>query len=299
MSTNRIVILQSKKNQIKLLQARQATYSMAKEALVLQILLTLFVPAIGGIAIIFWPESRALFAACSLLVLLLDALMLDPLQKKLLKRAANISEQFDTTVLDLEWDEFSVGDKLVPEDVSGAARAYGKPGNSSKLETWYPEIVGEFPMHLGRIVCQRINLVYDRKLRQFYASLLKVCCVVVVAFFLILGFVDGSSLGEFVLTIVPAVPFLSWAIREYQRQADTADRMDALSREALKLWKQALNGVIGEDECRERSREFQTAIYQRRANSTLIMPSLYYFMRQNLENETRDGGRVFTSRILQ
>jgi hypothetical protein len=51
---------------------------------------------------------------------------LDRRQKTLIKRAANISEQYDCSLLDLFWNEFTVGERIETEDIHSAAKAYAK-----------------------------------------------------------------------------------------------------------------------------------------------------------------------------
>ena len=136
---NSIPILQNDEPQLKLLRARTHVYSRATMSMVLQHLLTLVLPVAGAVLAILRPEYRAYVAAASLVAVIVDALILDRQYKLLMKRAAKIAEQFDCTVLDLPWDQFTVGDKVEVEDVHAAARAYAARHDNSKLRGWYPK----------------------------------------------------------------------------------------------------------------------------------------------------------------
>jgi hypothetical protein len=81
--------------------------------------------------------------------------------------------------------------------------------------------------------------------------------------------------------------------REYYRQRDTADVLEYLMKEAKKLWTLARAGECEAEDCRQRSREVQNAIYTERANSPLVMPFLYRVKRLQLEDEMNEGAADF------
>jgi len=290
---NNIPTVQNDEPQLKLLRARTHVYSRATLLMVVQLLLTLVLPVAGAVLAMFRPEFRAYVAAASLAAVIIDALILDRRHKLLMKRAAKIAEQFDCTVLDLPWDQFIVGDKVEAEDVHAAARAYAARHDDSKLRGWYPESVGAAPLHLARIICQRTNLRYDSQLRRSYGVIIRVVALTLVAGLFVSGLVQNLPMAEWVLSMTPAAPILAWAAREYYRQRDTADLLEDLMKEARKLWERARAGECDADACRQRSREFQNAIYTRRVNSPLVMPFLYRFKRLRLEDEMNEGAADF------
>jgi MFS family permease len=269
---NQIPVLQDAEEQLKLLRARQRTYAIATFIMMVQLGLILGVPVLGGILAAIWPALKAYAAAASLAVIVLDVLLLDRYHRMLMRRAAKIAEQFDCLVLELPWDQFTVGDKVEAEDIHAAARAFAARHDDSNLTGWYPTAAGEVPLHLARIICQRTNLRYDSKLRRSYGAILKAAAILLIGMFVILGLVEDSSVTAWVLTMAPATPFLAWAAREYYRQSDTADQLETLMQEARKLWDRALAGSCGADDCRTWSREFQNAIYHRRRHQPADFP---------------------------
>lgn len=290
---NDIPTVQNDEPQLKLLRARTHVYSQATLLMVVQLLLTLVLPVAGAVLAIFRPEFRAYVAAASLAAVIIDALILDRQHKLLMKRAAKIAEQFDCAVLDLPWDQFIVGDKVEAEDVHAAARAYAARHDDSKLRGWYPEGVGAAPLHLARIICQRTNLRYDSQLRRSYGVIIRAVALTLVAGLFVSGLVQNLPMADWVLSMAPAAPILAWAAREYYRQRDTADLLEELMKEARKFWGRARTGECDADACRQRSREFQNAIYTRRVNSPLVMPFLYRFKRLRLEDEMNEGAADF------
>lgn len=292
-AVNQIPVLQDAEAQLKLLRARQRTYAIATFIMVVQLGLILGIPVLGGILSAVWPTLKAYAAAASLAVIVLDVLLLDRYHRMLLKRAAKIAEQFDCAVLDLPWDQFTVGDKVEAEDIHAAARAFAARCDDSKLKGWYPRAAGEVPLHLARIICQRTNLRYDSKLRRSYGAILRAVSLCLTGLFVVSGLAQDSSVTAWVLTMAPVTPLLAWAAREYYRQSDTADQLEMLMKEARKLWDRALADGCGPDDCRASSREFQNAIYVRRAASPLIFPLLYRLKRLSLEDEMNDGAANF------
>jgi hypothetical protein len=290
---NQIPDVQNEEAQIKLLRARTRIYSKATFLLITQLGLTLGIPIAGGILTIFHPDLKPYVAAASLAVIVLDTIFLDRPQKVLIKRAAKIGEQFDCVVLDLPWDQFSVGDKLENEDIHTAAKPRGACRQDQKLRDWYPPIVGELPPHLARIICQRTNLRYDSQLRRSYGNIIVFASVCVIGALVTIGLVQNESITAWVLIMTPATPFLAWAAREFYRQIDTADQLEALMKEARKFWDAALVGQINSEHCEARSREFQNAIYNRRATSPLVLPLLYRFKRLSLEDEMKNAAENF------
>ena len=296
---NRISTVQNEPLQLKLLCARTHLYAIASRLLVLQLLLTVAAPVLGAILAMFHPEVKSYVAAFSLFVLVLDSLVLDRAQKLRITRAAKIAEQFDCTVLELPWDQFTAGDKAEPEDIHSAAKALGFPAAPVRLKDWYPVAVGSLPIHIARIVCQRTNLRYDSRLRHSFNTVIKVASFLLVGGLVVSGLVENLKLTEWIITLAPATPILSWAAREYYRQLDTAESIEGVMKEAKSVWLEALAGSCDADHCLSKSREFQNAIYNRRSNSPLVLPLLYRLKRSTLEDEMNEGAADYVRQYEQ
>lgn len=293
MPANQITTLQNEETQLKLLRARTQLYSYASRVLVAQLILTLLLPALGAILVIFVPAARPYVAAIALIITGLDVLVLDRRQKLLIKQAAKIGESFDCAVLALPWDRFNAGEPLEVEDVHAAARAYSMRHDDSALKDWYPTAVAAAPLHLARIICQRANLRYDSQLRRSYGKIIATIASAILLVLLAGGLIQDLKLTDWVLTMAPASPILTWAAREYYRQNDTANSLEEHLKAAKVLWSRALAGECDADKCLSQSREFQNAIYYRRASSPLIVPFLYRFKRLQLEDDMNQAATDF------
>lgn len=294
---NNIIVRQNQEPFLKLLRARQQTYLIAKRWMNAQLVLTLVIPTIGALLIWNWPSLRATVAFVSLAIVFVDAVFVDRQYRQVLKRAAKIVEEFDCELLEMSWDQFTVGDKIDREEIHAAATAYQKHTDDSKLIDWYPKAVERAPMHFGRLVCQRANLRYDSQLRTYYGRAVLGVMLLVLGLLIVIGFAQDLHFQEWALMLVPAAPVLGWGIREYYRQTDTADSLRALKKEVEKLWEEIVNKNADAEICLRKSRLFQSGIFLRRANSPLTMPFLYNIMRNRLEEQMNAGAEELVREV--
>lgn len=287
---NSIPTAQNAEPQLRFLRAQRELYARAKRVLIIQLVLTIGVPLIGAVSTLMLPELKAFVAFLALSIAMLDVAVLDRFQKRLLLAAARVQEQFDCAVLELPWNQFTAGHPLGPEAIHEAASGYARRHDDSSLIDWYPVVVGNVPLHLARVICQRTNLWYDSRVRRHYGAILLGFALGLLAVLIGVGILGGLTLTTFVLVVVaPASPFLSWAIREYHRQRDVADGLDKVRNEAESLWDRAKSGACGPDGCATQSREFQNAIFARRSTSAPIFGWIYWMLRQRHEDQMNVG----------
>lgn len=230
-------------------------------------------------------ELKPYIAFTGLLLLFLDIALLDQFQKRCIKRGAKLQEEFDTKVLKLPWNSFVAGDNVIPEDI----RSYSSKPLSEKREreisSWYESCVGEVPIHIGRLICQRTNIHYDQRLRRRYGGGL-VALTVIAGFILLFAALRmDPKFSEVIMSFfVPFTPILSWTLREHRKQLDTAAALERLQSEFKKMWAAAL-GDESPQMIEIYSRQLQDAIYQHRASASLIFNWIYRCMRNINEDE--------------
>jgi hypothetical protein len=296
---NSIATIQNAEPQVRLLRARRRIYTQGKRLLSLQIFLTIGVPVIGAFSALVWPEVKGVVAFASIVITIIDVTVFDRFQKAIIKTAAKMQEQFDCTVLQLPWDNFTVGAKVDPEAIHAASSKWLAGQLDPKLRDWYPLIVGEVPLHLARIICQRTNLWYDSKLRGQYGRGVLGVTIGLTLLLVVFGLIRGLTIDAFVLTVLaPAAPIVIWGVREYLRQRDATEVLDRVRSEAEALWERAKTGACSEPECTIQSRQFQNAIYERRSKSPLIFDWIYKIQRPRLEDQMNRGAEEFIREIL-
>ncbi len=263
------------------LAAQRQLYSRAKLVLGAQLALTVPLAATGAFLATFVPGAKGWASLYGICVAIIDAAVLDPLQKSLKHKAALIQERFDCDVLRLEWPEWKgVGRpdaELVHEE---AGRYRRRDPEFATLRDWYPVVVGVLPLHLARIVCQRSSLRYDSGLRRRYngwvVALLAALSVAVFAS----GLAGGVSVEKFVLTfLAPLSPAFLWAIREFKRQGEAAEALEKLKKQAEGLWADALGNADPSGDYELRARRLQDEILERRRNNPLIFDRVYDMLR--------------------
>jgi hypothetical protein len=281
----------------KLLKARQQLWYRAHRMLVAQMVLTVLVPLGAAVVGLLLPEARPYCALLSIVVSAADAVLLDRKYRTFIKKAARASEQFDCLVLELPWNEFLVGKKLDPEMIHEEAIAYGKRAKDLVLVDWYAPGVSRLPAPFARIVCQRTNLWYDAKLRTEYSN--GIPGIVFIAFG-IAGLSMRLSLGDFLLSIlVPMAPLMTWSVREFYRQRDTAVAQEVSKSSAESFWGRAIDGKLVDAEMDEQSRAFQDAIFNRRSASPLLPPGIYWTYRKALEEQMNVGAEALVEEFFK
>jgi hypothetical protein len=296
---NQIPTIQNAEPQLRVLRARRQIYAEGKRLLALQLALTIGVPVIGAISTLRWPELKGAVALASLVIAILDVTVFDRLQKAMLKTAAKLQEHFDCTVLELPWDQFTVGAGVDPETIHDASSKFLGGKEDPTLVDWYPPVVGKAPLHLARIICQRTNLWYDAKVRRQYGGWVIGIMIALVLLLFVIGIIRGLTIDSFVLSVLaPAAPIIIWGVREYLRQRDATEGLDRVRSEAEALWNRAKVGACSEPECTAQSRQFQNVIYERRSMSPLIFSWVYKIKRPRLEDQMNKGAEDFIREIM-
>ncbi|PDS65105.1 hypothetical protein CO653_12980 [Rhizobium anhuiense] len=274
-----------------LLQARTGTYNLATSWQIVQVTMTVFVPVIFSLVALHWTWLRPYLACYTLAASSLDVTIIDRLLRSLVKRAALISEMFDTKLFQISWNAFVAGKPVPPEDILSASK-YCRGSQMDNLKGWYPAAVKHAPLSVARLVCQRTNLSYDSRIRSRFSFLLMGVPIVYVVVMFPLALAQDLSFQDMVLNVVsPFAAVLLWSIRERYRQVDSIAANDALRGDVESAWLQLIasgsDPVAPDNEAR--SRQLQDGIFARRSQSPLTFPLVYRFMRSSSETAMNFG----------
>ncbi|KWT87621.1 MULTISPECIES: S-4TM family putative pore-forming effector [unclassified Variovorax] len=282
---------------LHLLRARTLIYRRAKNVQAVGLIISLVFPIVGLIVSALLLPSKPFIAFAALMFSFLEVLLLDRWHRTQLKNAAKLQEDFDCTVLRMDWNTFLVGNRIDPEDVFADACRKLSDKDEQRLINWYPLAVKELPLHSARLVCQRTNLWYDSALRKRYRRVLLTGCVVLIAGAGVVSLAIDHTMTTFVLsTLAPMTPVMIWALRECNRQAATIELLDRLNDEVKKLLDRARSGAT-EQEISMRSRELQDAIFNHRASSPLIFDWVYNLLRRRMEEQMNAGADQLVSEL--
>ena len=284
---HRINIEQNKPERLELLRAQRRFYTRAKNyqnfvaimALVLPLLVLLFGAKFLAI--------RSYLGLASIALLLLDVAVLSPKLRASIKAGANVQEQFDTEVLKLDWNKLVSGSRVDPEELSAIASGQMSNREKNGFEDWYEGAIARLPLPVGRLLCQRTNVVYDLQVRRNYsAALFGVAGVLSVSLFSV-GLHQEFKLDELIISVgLPVLPLVSFVLREYRKQEDTIESLTTRKGEIEKVWDKALAGASAED-LTQSSRALQDAIYRHRASNPLVFDWLYNRLREKSEAQAK------------
>ena len=271
----------------RLLKARQRVYSDATRYQILQMTLSVALPVVGAVVALANPEARPYVALYGLIATALDVMWVDRMQRRLLKVAAKISEEFDCALLKMPWNSFVAGKREDAEVIDAAARRWND--DASSIAGWYTGIAPTARHPMARLVCQRMNLQYDASLRRKYGAYLIWSAGMFFIALIVGAVVKDLRLIEFAALAATLSPAIFWAIREQFRQSDSAATNEILKGEAEKFLESVRTSGSDDAECDKRSRELQDAIFQRRVANPLVLPLVYGVMRSELEQQALAG----------
>lgn len=297
---NSIPELQNSKLQIERLTAQRFIYSSAKRVQAFQLILAIPFTIALSILSVFIPSIAPWQAIYGLSVVLLVS-VLDTYQRNLRQQAAKIQELFDCDVLGLQWNELEVGSKPdVEVAIEGHNSFVQMGGNVEVFTNWYAPIVGNLPVHLARLVCQRTNLRWDYQLRRWFGKRAIILSIVVIAFLFIISLWNQLSLESFILSaLAPALPVFSWGFHEFQKQNEVADELERLKSQVEEYWIAAIKSRISIHQVEIKSRALQDEIYDLRRDSPLIFDTVYNYFKLRYELLATKGAEEYVKEALE
>jgi hypothetical protein len=296
---NQIPKEQNTQKQLERLAAQRELYSSAKKWHGVQIYLTVIFPVILATIAFFKSDFAVIAAIFGVASFLTDISIVDPIIKKRKTKAAKIQELFDCDVLKLPRSPLKTIDDIAVEEVLIYYNAHIKIAtNVEKIKDWYSPKVGELPMRVARILCQRTNCWWDSKLRQRYSSFLKFTSIVVLATILIIGFISNLSLINVTLIAGGLIPFFQFCIKQSNDNLDAAKRLGELVTYSSQIWNDALANTYSDDTLLTNSRRLQDEIFEHRSKSALILDLYYNFFRKNDEALMNRSSEILVDEAL-
>lgn len=288
---NSIPTIQNTDRQLQRLAAQRQLYATAKKVFGAQLIVSAPLAVGLAFAVIIFPSLKCYVALWGILVALCGTALLMPWQKRLRYNAARIQELFDCDVLELPWNEVKVDKRPDPELIQEQSEKYKSwASKMPPLTDWYAKSVGELPLYVARIACQRSNCWWDAKQRRRYAVVVIVCTVVVFLAVLLLAMSNGATIENFVLMVLaPLAPALLLGYRQYTEQMEAASRLTKLKGHAESLWDDVLSGKSTESGTTAKARVLQDEIFENRSKSPLVFDALFARLRDDFEAQMNYG----------
>ncbi len=291
---------QNTTRQLERLAAQRYLYSTAKHFLIVQLFLDLVSPIVLAVIIALFP-GFGIYGALIALLILVSGFYLESLQSSKREQAAGVQELFDCELLDMQCQDLIA--RNIPDtiEIMEAAEKYKRSDPTYKaLKNWYPSEVDTLPLYLARLVCQRMNCLWDVQLRRKYLQWVGLTFFFLCVIVLMVALVKGLTVGNFLLVVVaPLLPAIGWIIREYRGQNEAIRRKDTLKRYAEELWADALNKRIPVEEIERKSRGLQDQIYNNRCNNPLILDAFYKRLLPKNEAQMNRSAKELANEALQ
>jgi len=295
---HRIDIEQNKPERLELLRAQRHFYSRAKNYQNFVAITALLLPLLGILFGAEFPAIRPYLGFASIALLLLDVAVLSPKQRASSKAGAKVQEQFDTEVLKLEWNKLVAGSRVDPEELRAIASGQMSDKEKKGLKDWYEGAISRLPLSVGRLLCQRTNVVYDLRVRRMYSGALFFIASLLGAALLAVGLYHGLKVDQLIISVgLPVLPLVSFVLREYRKQEDTIESLTTLKGEIEKVWDKALAGASAEDLTLS-SRALQDAIYRHRASNPLVFDWLYNWLRKKSEAQAKHAAEKLVAEAV-
>lgn len=295
---HRIDIEQNKPERLELLRAQRRFYSRAKNYQNFVAVTALLLPLLGILFGTEFPVIRPYLGFASIALLLLDVAVLSPKQRASSKAGAKVQEQFDTEVLKLDWNKLVAGNRVDPEELRAISADQMSDGEKKGLADWYEGVISTLPLPVGRLLCQRTNVVYDLRVRRMYSGALFFIAGLLGAALLAIGLYHGLKVDQLIISVgLPVLPLVSFVLREYRKQEDTIESLTTLKSEIEKVWDKALAGASAEDLTLS-SRALQDAIYRHRASNPLVFDWLYNRLRTKSEAQAKHAAEKLVAEAV-
>jgi len=294
---NNIPSNQDSKENLEHFAASRHWYTRGKRIAAIQTWIAIGFPLVAAIIVTVFTsqEAKVWVTFFSISAAVVEAVLLDPMQKSRRLNGAVEQEMFDCAVLELDWPAGLAGPQPSIESTTSASGEITKSGSVSHFKGWYHSEVEQLPIHLGRIVCQRGNSWWDAEQRSQYARILRGLSIVVVLFVVVFSLTRKRPLEDLVSTIyAPLSPLVIWGLKEHERHTSASKLSARLRTQAENVWNDALKGAVQPDESARRSRDIQNGIFHKRSTA----PFLPNWLKRRQDRNYQDKMGKLIDRLL-
>ncbi len=297
---NSIPQLQNQESQIQQLAAQRQLYFDAKGIFSFQVFLVTLGILFSFLGLAF-PGIQALAGLGIILVMFWDIIALEPHQRKLTQKAAQIQEAFDCKVLGLEWENVKgIQQPLIDDIIINAERHKKYDPAFTKLKDWYIVSVGELPLSVARIICQKSNIQWDAELRRRYAKGITILLFILFVVVVVVSILNQTTTDKWIiLIVVPLMPAFLLGIREYKKHKATSDNLDHMMNVTTSLIEKVFNKSISDEELMQVSRKLQNEIYDHRRTAPLIFDWIYRRLWKENEEHMNKTAAVLIKEYLE
>lgn len=174
------------------------------------------------------------------------------------------------------------GKMISPEDIHD----FSKDESADNLSQWYDVKIGNLTLSSATLVCQRINVTYDRRLKENFIFLIYCSLGVIILICIWPIFTDFSFHNVMIKFFAPIVPlFLYYIDLLYKIDSNigTLENINTLINQGIEKRKKNEKVSVGE------LAQIQDLIFLYRKNSFAIPDFFYKIKRNKMENTISYG----------
>lgn len=270
---------ENEEQSIEMLAAQRQLYNDAKKYGWLSSALSVWIPFILAILLLFISEDSPVGIA-SYVLSIISAIVSFIVAKVISDKkemAALIQQKFDLYVYDMPWNKRLFGnDKNVSNEiVSYSSKILINDEEKKALYDWYTPLVDDKELHKGILACQRENVFWDVGLRKKY----KTGSIFIIVFLCICVFIMGICKNESTIRllwrlafIMPMLEWLLSTISQINTDIKNLQEVDELVND---------NEVKNMDDLQD----IQKCIYEHRKSCFTIPNFFYKFFKDNDEDK--------------
>lgn len=295
---SRINDRQNSDDGLHLRQAAQGAHRIAQRAATIAGVVALILMLLAIAATIFRPIA-VLVAIVATVWAFLDFFCLEAIARRSNGAAAVIQEKLDTWLYDMKW-EASIGSALPPEEINIWARKIDTP--ETKWRDWYPNLEG-IPDLYAVLACQRVNLLWDLRLRRRYATALTLGVIFWTGLGVLIGLLVDLSVREVIVSwFVPSTPAFIRGLREAQAHREVVADKERLFEGVRAHLESVRTHEISSEEretLESEARRVQSCLYELRRRTERVPRRLYERYRAEDETDTSEAVADLRRRLNQ
>ena len=218
---NGIAMRQNEDSSIAMLAAQRQLYSDAKKINIFSIALSVWIPFILSVILLFIPENT-MWKNTSYVLSIISMIFSFVINKVIDDKkqlAAFIQQKFDIYVYTMPWNNrvFKNNKNVAHEIATYSKKILNNPKKKQQLYDWYTPVVNEKNLIDGILVCQRENFWWDVGLRKRFkfASIMLIiilCCII-----FIMGLYRNETIIELLYRLAFITPMLQWLLDMLQQ----------------------------------------------------------------------------------
>lgn len=224
-----------------LLKAQSAIYTQAKNARQGRVGVVLGIAVLLAYSSLVYDQATAPVGLFGGIALFAASIFQSQREGQMIDRAVSVQEQFDTTVFDLDWNDFLVPHRPSGQEVHQAAANFrGRP-----TKRWYSQTASTI-RPLDILICQQENLGWGTSSHRRWANAL-VLAALALSFALATTWLllDLEAWQGANALAVPFLPVLWETIHAARENYDSAAKKESAQQQVLELWREGMKRPVG------------------------------------------------------